>query len=71
MENPHVAYLSNRGPCICFSYGGKNIRFMGPKSLSSFQRVTTWDRGYLVVDAKWKKNLYGFNLSFRNGNAAL
>lgn len=53
MEIGTIAYLSNKGPCVCFTYGKKNIRFMGPKNLQFFLRVTTWDKGYLVVDAKF------------------
>lgn len=50
-DESHVAYLSNTGDCIHFSFRDKNIRFKGPYSLMRFAKVKKWDHGYIVVDA--------------------
>lgn len=46
-----IAFISNEGRYICFSYNGRNVRFRGPYSLVRFDKVKQWDNGYLVVDA--------------------
>ncbi len=49
----HTAYLSNRGRYISFSWQNRTIRFMGPRSLQRINNIKEWDKGYLVVDAKY------------------
>lgn len=48
-----TAYLSNKGRYIVFSWRNRTIRFKGPYSLQRIERVKEWDKGYLVVDAKY------------------
>lgn len=48
-----VAYLNNKNDCISFSYGKTNIRFKGPYSLERIEKIKTWDKGYIVVSAKY------------------
>ena len=51
MDN--TAYLSNRDGFIIFSFRGRDIRFKGPYSLLHFEKIIQWDKGYLVVGAKY------------------
>lgn len=46
-----TAFLSNNNEYISFKYGGKEIRFKGPYSLVKFDKVKSWDNGYMVVNA--------------------
>lgn len=48
-----TAYLSNQKDCIQFRYGNTKIRFKGPYSLEKIKRIKTWDKGYIVVSAKY------------------
>lgn len=48
-----TAYLSNKGRYIVFSWRNRTIRFKGPYSLQRIERVKEWDKGYLVVDARY------------------
>lgn len=48
-----TAFLNNKGDCIKFSYDGINVRFKGPYSLEYIAEIKEWDRGYLVVMAKY------------------
>ena len=41
------AFLNNSGNFTAFTYNGRTIRFRTPSSLE-------WDKGYLVVMAKYK-----------------
>ncbi len=50
------AYLSNERNMIIFRHGRKTIRFKGPYSLERFTSVKEWDKGYLVVMAKYEHN---------------
>ena len=50
------AYLSNEKDMIKFQYGKRIIRFRGPYSLEYFTSIKEWDKGYLVVMAKYKHN---------------
>ena len=50
------ALLSNRDGFTVFRYGKHVIRFRAPYSLERYTRVKRWDRGYLVVDAKYSHN---------------
>lgn len=49
-----IAFISNKGRYICFSYNGHNVRFKGPYSLVRFDKVKKWDDGYLVVNAVYE-----------------
>lgn len=48
-----TAYLSNKKDYISFTYKNRTIRFKGPYSLIKIDKIKEWDRGYLVVDAKY------------------
>lgn len=38
---------------ISFSFGGREIRFLGPKCLRRFTDVRKWHAGYIVVMADY------------------
>ena len=46
-----TALLRNEGRMIFFSFGGKDIRFLGPKCLRRFTDVKKWHDGYIEVMA--------------------
>ncbi len=48
-----VAKLSNKEDYIEFACKQKNIIFKGPYSLEYFDKVKSWDHGYIVVDVKY------------------
>lgn len=48
-----TAYLSNDGRYTLFSYGAETIRIIGPYSLERYERIETWDNGYIVVMTKY------------------
>lgn len=50
------AILSSEPNYTVFKYGRHKIRFQAPQSLEYYSSVKEWDRGYLVVMAKYKHN---------------
>ena len=48
-----TARLSNVGRYTVFEFGGTRLRFIAPAPLERYVRVLEWDRGYLVVEAKY------------------
>jgi len=48
-----TAFLSNQNDVISFEFGEKKIRFKGPYSLLQIEKVIEWDKGYIVVEAKY------------------
>lgn len=50
------ALLSNEGEFTIFRYGDYVIRFKAPYSLEKYTEIKEWDKGYLVVMAKYKHN---------------
>ena len=52
-ESRDTALLRNEGRMIFFSFGGKNIRFLGPKCLRRFTDVKKWHDGYIEVMADY------------------
>lgn len=50
---PVVATLSNRGRYTVFKVGDTRIMVIGPSTLEKYVRVAKWDRGYIVVQAKY------------------
>ena len=50
------ALLSNDGEFTIFRYGDSVIRFKAPYSLEKYTAIKEWDKGYLVVMAKYKHN---------------
>ena len=50
------ALLSNEGEFTIFRYGDSVIRFKAPYSLEKYTEIKEWDKGYLVVMAKYKHN---------------
>lgn len=51
-----IATLSNEKNFTIFQYGNHVIRFAAPYSLERYTEVKKWDKGYLVVMAKYKHN---------------
>lgn len=52
MKN-NIAYLSKTNDCIIFSFNGRNIRFKGPYSLEKINQIVEWNKGYIVLYAKY------------------
>ena len=52
--NSQRAFLSNESNYTVFRVGDKVIRFRAPYSLEHYTEVKEWDKGYLVVMAKYK-----------------
>ena len=50
------AILSNQKGFTVFRYMDYVIRFKAPYSLERYTEVKEWDKGYLVVMAKYKHN---------------
>lgn len=50
------AYLSNDKDYTIFRYLDYVIRFQAPYSLEKYIEVKNWDKGYLVVSAKYAHN---------------
>lgn len=50
------AYLSNEGQYTVFSFGETRLKFIAPYSLERYESVVQWDKGYLVVMAKYAHN---------------
>ena len=51
-----IATLGNENNYTVFKYGNHVIRFAAPYSLEHYTEVKEWDKGYLVVMAKYKHN---------------
>ena len=51
-----IATLSNEKNYTVFQFGNHIIRFAAPYSLERYTAVKEWDKGYLVVMAKYKHN---------------
>ena len=51
-----IATLGNEKNYTVFKYGNHVIRFAAPYSLEHYTEVKEWDKGYLVVMAKYKHN---------------
>lgn len=54
MENE--AILTNDKQYTIFKYGKYTIRFKAPYSLEKYTQIKEWDKGYLVVMAKYSHN---------------
>ncbi|MCM1161347.1 MAG: hypothetical protein NC412_08995 [Roseburia sp.] len=50
------AILTNDKQYTIFKYGKYTIRFKSPYSLEKYTQIKEWDRGYLVVMAKYCHN---------------
>ena len=50
------AILSNRDGFTVFQFGRHVIRFRAPYSLEKYTKIKEWNKGYLVVDAKYQHN---------------
>lgn len=50
----NTAYLSSKGRYISFTWQDRVIRFMGPINLQYIEKIKEWDKGYIVVDARYK-----------------
>ena len=51
-----IATLSNEKNYTVFEYNKYRIRFIAPYSLEYYTEVKEWDKGYLVVMAKYKQD---------------
>ena len=52
-KNKHTAFLSNKDNYTTFTYGNTCIRFKAPYSLEKYIDIVEWDKGYIVVNAKY------------------
>ncbi len=52
-EKGSVAWLSSRGELSSFSFAGKNVRFRTSPRLVRYEKVLTWDDGYIEVMADY------------------
>lgn len=50
------ATLSNKDSFTVFKFNDYTIRFKAPYSLEYYSEVKDWDKGYLVVMAKYRYN---------------
>ncbi len=50
------ATLSNEKNYTVFRFGDHVIHFIAPYTLEHYTEVKEWDKGYLVVMAKYKQN---------------
>ena len=48
-----IALLSNRGRYTVFEYEDTRLMIIAPKPLERYLEVKEWDKGYLVVEAKY------------------
>ena len=48
------AILKSKGEYTTFQFNNQNIRFMTSARLERYIKIVKWDRGYLVVIAKYK-----------------
>lgn len=51
-----TAYLANEENYTLFTFGDTRLKFIGPYSLEKYEKVVSWDNGYLVVMAKYAHN---------------
>lgn len=51
-----VVTLSNEGEYTVFSFGNHVIRFLAPYSLEYYTKIKEWNKGYLVVMAKYSNS---------------
>lgn len=51
-----TAFLSNEGNFTIFTFGDTRLKFAAPYSLERYDRVVSWDAGYLVIMAKYTHN---------------
>lgn len=49
-----TATLGNCDDLTSFTYGDYVIRFRTPKNLERYTRIVEWNKGYLVVMAKYR-----------------
>ena len=52
----NCATLGKNGKYIVFKYCDTVLRFKSPYSLDRITQIKTWDKGYLVVMAKYLNN---------------
>lgn len=48
-----TAWLSSRGELTSFSFAGKTVRFRTSPRLVRYEKVLTWDNGYIEVMADY------------------
>lgn len=53
-DNTSSALLSNQGGMMSFRYGDQHIRFRSSSKLEQYVEVKEWDKGYIVVTAKYR-----------------
>lgn len=49
------AILTNDGKYTIFEFNGQRIRFVTSDKLEKYTKIIEWDKGYLVVMAKYKE----------------
>ena len=53
-EKETSAYLSSESNMTSFRFGSQNIRFRTSSKLERYISVKEWDKGYIVVMAKYR-----------------
>lgn len=53
-RNNNSALLSNQGGMTSFRYGDQHIRFRSSSKLEQYVEIKEWDKGYMVVTAKYR-----------------
>lgn len=53
MQDNHTALLSSKDAFTIFQFGQIRLRFRAPYSLERYTEVKKWNKGYLVVMAKY------------------
>lgn len=56
MNTNDCAFLSNANGYTVFQFNNYIIRFLAPYSLERYTDIKEWDKGYLVVMAKYEHN---------------
>lgn len=51
-----IAYLSNEENYTVFTFNDVRLKFIAPYSLQKYEKVLTWDNGYIEVMAKYSHN---------------
>ena len=51
-----TAYLSSEDNYIIFTFNDTRLKFIAPYSLQKYEKVITWDNGYIEVMTKYSHN---------------
>lgn len=51
-----TAFLSNEDNYTIFTFNNTRLKFIAPYSLQRYEKVVTWDNGYIEVMTKYSHN---------------